>query len=86
MVVDWPVPENDNILDGMWLVGDDIKAGVYRTVPTGRCYWARLSGLSGGFDDLIANDNIDAPSYVEILPTDKAFQSVRCGTWTKVEE
>ena len=86
MVVDWPVPENDNILDGMWLVGDDIKAGVYRTVPTGRCYWPRLSGLSGGFDDLIANDNIDAPSYVEILPTDKAFQSVRCGTWTKVEE
>ena len=85
MVVDWPAPENDTILDGTWLVGDDIEPGVYRIVPTGRCYWARLSALTGS-RDILANDNIEAPSYVEILPTDKAFQSNRCGTWVKVEE
>ena len=86
MVVDWPVPENDTIVDGLWLVGDDIEPGVYRIVPTGRCYWARLSGLTGGFEDILANDNLEAPSYVEILPTDKAFESNRCGTWSKVED
>ena len=60
--------------------------GSIRSFPSESCYWARLSGLSGTLDDLIANDNVRNPSYVEIKDTDVAFKSSRCGTWLKVEE
>ena len=84
MTVEWEVPPNDAIGDGIWRVGTDIHPGLYRTMLD-TCYWARLRNLTGR-DDIIANDNTDGPSYVEILATDVAFQSTRCGPWTKVEE
>ncbi len=37
------------------------------------CYWERLSGLSGDFDDLIANDNANGSYYVTIDASDVAF-------------
>ncbi len=65
-------------------VGRDIQPGLYRTrKASAGCYWSRLKGLGGGFDDVIANDNTDGPAVVEILPTDKGFDSTRCATWTK---
>ncbi|MGB9359913.1 MAG: hypothetical protein WCC01_15300 [Acidimicrobiia bacterium] len=70
--------------DGTWLIGTDIAAGVYQTAePSGTfgCYWERLSGLSGGFDDIIANDNPDGLAIVEIMNSDEAFSSERCGDW-----
>jgi hypothetical protein len=45
------------------------------------CYWARLSGTSGDLDDILANDNIDGPVVIDILDTDVAFESSRCGRW-----
>ena len=84
MTVEWEVPPNDAIGDGIWRVGTDIQPGLYRTMLD-TCYWARLRNLTGR-DDIIANDNTDGPSYVEILATDVAFQSTRCGPWAKVEE
>lgn len=58
-----PAPEPDSFGAGTWEVGAEIPAGTYVTVaPDGRfahCYWARLSGFSGGFDEIIANDNLD---------------------------
>ena len=86
MVVDWPVPANETFTDGTWRIGHDIQPGLYRVVPNDFCYWERLSGLSGGFDDIIANDNTSSPSYVEVKATDVAFKSQNCGTWLKVEE
>lgn len=86
MTVSWDVPASDSFSDGTWLVGDDIEAGTYRVIPEeGYCYWERLSGLTGDFDDIIANGNPGGPAYVEILATDRAFTSSDCGNWAKVE-
>ena len=70
----------------MWLVGEDIEPGLCRVIPDDRCYWARLSGLSGSIDDVIANELPVGPTYVEVLATDFAFETQRCGTWTKVDQ
>ena len=70
--------------DGTWVVGSDIQAGTYRSSKTGSgCYWQRLSGFSGEFDDIIVNELTDAISVVEISSTDEGFSTERCGTWTK---
>ena len=51
--------------------GDDIQAGTYRSSKTvGSCYWQRLSGFSGEFEDIIVNELTDAVSVVEIASTD----------------
>ena len=85
MVVEWPTLPNDVFSDGTWLIGADIEAGTYRTIPGPLRYWERLSGLSGSSEDIIANDSLTTPTYVEILATDKAFSSDGCGDWVKVE-
>ena len=41
----------------------------------GSCYWARLSGVSGEFSDLITNDNAIGVFYVEVLNTDAYFKT-----------
>jgi hypothetical protein len=46
------------------------------------CYWARLSGTSGHLDDVLSNDNANGHVVVDILPTDAAFQSARCGRFS----
>ena len=87
MVVAWDVPANATFTDGIWRVGVEIEPGLYRAVPEGRlsCYWERLTDVSGSFDDLIANGRTDDPTQVRIMPTDFAFMSRNCGTWSKVE-
>jgi hypothetical protein len=70
--------------DGIWLVGSDIQPGTYRNENGGQCYWARLSGTSGTFGDIIANGNSSGQVVVTISPSDKAFETQRCGTWVKV--
>lgn len=70
--------------DGDHIVGTDIQAGTYRTRKgSSGCYYARLSGFSGELDDIITNENTDAPAIITIAPTDKGFKSSRCGTWTQ---
>ncbi len=86
MVVGWAPPSNDGFSDGVWRIGHDIPPGLYRVIPSGNCYWARLSGLSGNLDDIIANENTRDPTQVEIASTDAAFKSSGCGDWSKVED
>ncbi len=45
------------------------------------CYWARLAGLSGDFDDLIANDNATGQFFVEVTPSDYALNTGCDLTW-----
>lgn len=71
--------------DGTHMVGTDIEAGTYRSSGTTSCYWARLSGFSGTTDSILANANPDGQAIVTIEESDTAFQSQRCGTWTKVQ-
>lgn len=70
--------------DGMYLVGSDVGPGTWRNVgPTGTCYWERLSGFSGNFEQLEANGLSDSQQVVTISETDAGFQSNRCGTWER---
>ena len=70
--------------DGTWIVGSNIQPGTYRSSSTGGgCYWERLSGFSGGFGDIIANEITDELSLVEISSTDAGFSTQDCGTWKK---
>ena len=70
---------------GMYLVGSDIQPGTYRSGGGDFCYWERLSGTGGSFSEIIANDISDGPSIVTISPTDVAFDSSGCGTWTPAD-
>jgi hypothetical protein len=70
---------------GTFVVGVDIAPGTWRAEGTSNCYWERLSGFSGSFNDIIANDNTQGSTIVQISPADTGFRSSRCGTWTKVE-
>lgn len=70
---------------GTFLVGIDIQPGQYRNSGTGDCYWERLSGTGGTFEEIITNAFTEGSSIVTIASTDKAFSSQFCGTWTLVE-
>lgn len=79
-----PEPEDKTSFpgSGTFLVGEDIEPGTYATDGgSGMCYWARLSGLSGEFDDIITNGIPDGQGYVTIAATDVAFETTSCGTW-----
>lgn len=71
--------------DGIYVVGEDIQAGTYRSSGSSYCYWERLSGLSGDFDDIITNDTGEGPMVVTISPNDAAFSSTGCAEWTLSE-
>lgn len=70
-----------SIRDGVSLVGVDVQPGTYRS-DSQNCYFARLSGTSGEFTDIIANGF--GATIVTIKASDKAFESSSCGEWTKV--
>lgn len=69
---------------GTWIVGGDIPADTFRNSGFSLgCYWERLSGFSGGFDDIIANNFDEVRQIVEIAPTDAGFKTDRdCGIWS----
>lgn len=75
------IAENTIPGSGIYLVGEDIQPGTYRSEGS-TCYWARLSGTSGEFNDIIANDNVEGTAYVSIAASDVAFETSRCGEWT----
>lgn len=80
------VPESEAAFgDGTWLVGDDIAPGVYQTQSeVSFCYWERLSGLGGSFDEIIANANVSGQGIVEIKSGDEAFSARGCGDWVEL--
>jgi hypothetical protein len=76
------VPETTIPGDGTYVVAVDVQPGVYRSQGSDSCYWKRLSGFSGSLHDIIANNLASGPQVVQIAPTDAAFVTERCGTWT----
>ena len=74
-----PIPGN-----GTWLVGEDVQPGTYKSDGARACYWARLSGLSGELDDILANQNVRGQAVVTISATDRAFETDGCGSWARV--
>ncbi|MGQ7787935.1 hypothetical protein SD455_11185 [Nesterenkonia sp. K-15-9-6] len=71
--------------DGVYMVGSDVDPGTYTTEPgSWGCYWARLSGTSGEFHDIITNAFVEGgQALVTIAETDVAFETSGCGTWEK---
>lgn len=71
--------------DGMWIVGKQMKAGVYQSDAGVSCYWERLAGLSGKYVDLLDNGGYRrGPKLVEVKVSDFAFTSQGCGQWVMV--
>lgn len=70
--------------DGVHLVGSDVKPGRYRSTGNDGCYWARLKGTGGDFEDIIANANVDGSAVVSIARSDEAFETTNCNDWKKV--
>ncbi|GAA3550368.1 hypothetical protein GCM10022419_033250 [Nonomuraea rosea] len=52
--------------DGQYLVGEDAKAGTYKTAGADgyNCYWASLKDASGEFGAIIANDNVKGQTWM----------------------
>ena len=81
-------PQNEEVLgsamdgDGVFVVGLDIKPGVYRTAGpvSGRSgYYALLS--STNTSDIINNNNIDGRATITVGPDVKAVSVSHCQPW-----
>ena len=70
--------------EGTKRVGVDLQPGTYRTRRDAPelCYWQRLSGFSGDFDDIITNGLSVTHEVVTIEASDAGFSSRDCGVWT----
>jgi len=66
--------------DGVWQVGVDIKPGIYKTDGNSMCVYERLSGYDST-KDFIDGNSTNGPAIVEIMASDKVFESTHCGTW-----
>jgi len=55
---------------GMYLVGRDIQAGVYR--GEGGCYWERLADVTGTLEGILANANPIGQFYLRVKESDFA--------------
>ena len=68
----------ESVKPGIHRVGFEIQPGIYvgeaGTDLWDSCYWARLSNLSGT-DDILTNDNAQGLYYVEVLSSDRAFET-----------
>jgi hypothetical protein len=74
-------PDPNLVRVGTHIVGVDIQPGLYRGEAGlgmfDSCYWARLKDLTGTLDAILANEIAIGQFYVEVKPTDYAFET-RC--------
>ncbi|GAA3495378.1 hypothetical protein GCM10019016_024780 [Streptomyces prasinosporus] len=81
-----PGPATSFSGEGEYLVGEDIKAGIYKTAGAEDefgCYWERAKDASGEFDSIIANNNLNGPGRVT-LNNGEYFKTNRCQEWKRV--
>ncbi|MFE9939800.1 hypothetical protein [Streptomyces hirsutus] len=81
-----PGPATSFSGEGEYVVGDDIKAGTYKTAGADGdfgCYWERAKDASGEFGSIIANNNLNGPGRVT-LNTGEYFKTNRCQEWKRV--
>jgi hypothetical protein len=79
----YPVPFMQH--DGTYLVGKDIRPGLYVTrgaAGGGMCSWSRHSSIgSGGVSNIIERSDSSDAQYALIAPTDAAFDTHGCQPW-----
>ena len=82
-----PVAES-TMGEGTYQIGVDAKPGRYKTQApqdSANCYWERLKDDRGGFDSIIANNNVNPGARVSItVKQGEFFNSHGCGTRTMV--
>ncbi|GHH95060.1 hypothetical protein [Streptomyces capillispiralis] len=72
--------------DGEYLVGEDMKAGTYKTAgPADEwgCYWERAKDASGEFEAIITNNNLTGQGRVT-LNNGEYFKTNGCQEWKRV--
>jgi len=67
---------------GTFAVGSQVAPGTWRSDGPDLCYWERLSGLTGGIEEIVASAGVTGPTEVRVEPGDVAFSSFGCGAWT----
>lgn len=74
----------NSVESGVWTVGSDIKAGMYRTKESvgSDCYWAVLQTGTNG-SDIIDNGIPGGGRPTVTVKKGQDFESQRCGTWVK---
>lgn len=66
--------------DGVWKVGEDIKAGTYKPeAPGENCRWFRYDSSGKWIESSYDKAQVDI--VVTIDPTDATFESRNCGYW-----
>lgn len=70
----------NTISDGIWQVGTDFDAGLYRAPGGSGCYWALLG--SADTQDIINNGGFGPNQTIQIASP--WFESSNCGEWKKV--
>ncbi|MDQ3146654.1 MAG: hypothetical protein M3R01_06915 [Actinomycetota bacterium] len=70
--------------EGTFAVGSQFEPGSYRSSGAGSCYWERLSGLGGEFEQVITSAGAEGSTTVDIPAGDVGFSSFGCGTWARV--
>ncbi len=92
----WALADEGNVAavgaeigNGIWEVGTEVEPGTYVTQAEGEgildsCYVARLSGFSAGFEDIIANENVDggAQGRITIEDSDTGVEFSGACVWT----
>ena len=76
----------DTFGDGVFEVGVDIAPGTYRSPGGGRSFptiWHRLSDFTG--NGIIAEGGSTGPWIVTIIESDRGFESLNSGEWTRIE-
>ncbi len=69
---------------GIYAVGEDILPGRYRSAGGSFCYWATLRGISGEFDEIIANDISEGGAQIVEIGEEVAyFETNGCATWVR---
>ncbi|MER6110655.1 hypothetical protein [Streptomyces hirsutus] len=81
-----PGPATSFSGEGEYVVGEDIKAGTYKTAGAEDewgCYWERAKNASGEFDAIIANNNLTGQGRVT-LNSGEYFKTNGCQQWKRV--
>jgi hypothetical protein len=78
----------NTVKPGVWLVGNQVAPGTYRTNASDGCYWERRRHFEGNLNGIIANDFVSGGGsvIVSIAAGDAGFQADdACGEWTRVQ-
>lgn len=70
--------------DGIFLVGLDVRPGLYRSLSNSdRCTWTRSKDATGERSSVRAHDTSQGSAYVDLVAGD-FFDTTDCNTWQRV--